>query len=233
VATKRAVRVVGGGGAGFAVKLVGVVVALVVLAALAIWISPLDLPNPFGETHKERPNSVVLAELRNQSRYVAASARFQTVIDSEEDADYLPDFLKGSHEVFIAEGDVEGSVEFGGLGDDAMKVSDDGKSVTVHVPPPELSKPRIDPNATRLVSRDRGLLDRAAEALGNGDPSNQQALNQRAEQKVADAADQSELRQRARENTEKFLQSFLKAVGFEQVTVVFDGTAPAPPTPQP
>jgi Protein of unknown function (DUF4230) len=207
---------------------VGVVTALVVLVALVIWISPLEFPNPFSETHKERPNSVVLAELRDQSRYVAASARFQTVIDTQEDADFLPDFLKGSREVFIAEGDVDGSVEFSGLTEDALQVSADGKSVTVHVPQPELSKPRIDQDATRLVSRDRGLLDRAGEALGGGDPTNQQALYQRASEKVADAAGQSELRRRARENTEKFLRSFLRAVGYEQVTVVFEGPPPPP-----
>jgi hypothetical protein len=204
------------------------VAALAVVAALVIWISPLEFPNPFSETHKEQPNSVVLAELRDQSHYVAASARFQTLIDTQEDADFLPDFVKGSREVFIAEGEVDGSVEFSGLTDDALQVSADGKSVTVHMPQPELSKPRIDQGATRLVSRDRGLIDRATEALGGGDPANQQALYQRASDKVADAAAQSELRERARQNTEKFLKSFLHAVGYEQVTVVFEGPPPPP-----
>src|SRR2546430_16273322 len=82
-----------------------VVGALVLLAGAAVVVrgAHFDLPNPFAETHRENPNSVVLAQLRDQSRYVAATARFQTSIDTEEDANYLPDAIKGSHETFIAE----------------------------------------------------------------------------------------------------------------------------------
>src|SRR3954447_21786946 len=88
-------------------KLVLAVASIVALVALLIAFTPLELPslpNPFSETKKENPNAVVLAELRDQSRYVAASGRFQTVIDQEEDADYLPDVIKGQRLVFIAEG---------------------------------------------------------------------------------------------------------------------------------
>jgi hypothetical protein len=202
--------------------LVGVLV-LVVVAAVVVRGASFSWPNPFGESHKENPNAVVLAELVKQSKYVAASGRFQTVIDSQEDANFLPDALKGSHEVFIAEGDVDGSVEFGGLTEDAITVSPEGDSVTVHVPPAQLGKPALDTAATRLVFRERGLIDRFGEALGGGDPTNQQALYQRAEQKIADAAAKSELTQRTEENTEKFLTSLFEGMGYKQVHVIFDG----------
>ena len=202
-----------------AVAVVLVAVALFVVFRLA----GVGLTNPFSETTKENPNAVVLAELRDQSRYVAASARFQTVIDSEQDADYLPDALKGSRELFIAEGDVDGSVEFSGLTENDLQVSEDGQVLTVHVPPAQLSKPRLDPDATRLVSRERGLLDRIGEAVGGGDPTNQQALLQRADQKITEAAQRSELAERTEENTEKFLQSLFGGLGYREVKVVFDG----------
>src|SRR5688572_29053917 len=116
------------------ISLIAVVVA-VALVAIALFVvlrlAGVGLTNPFSETTKENPNAVVLAELRDQSRYVAASARFQTVIDSEQDADYLPDALKGSRELFIAEGDVDGSVEFSGLTENDLQVSEDGQVLTV------------------------------------------------------------------------------------------------------
>jgi hypothetical protein len=194
-------------------------IAVVVLLRLA----GIGITNPFSETARENPNAVVLAELRDQSRYVAASARFQTVIDSEQDADFLPDALKGSRELFIAEGEVDGSVDLSGLTENDIKISDDGAVLTVHVPPAQLAKPRLDTNATRLVSRERGLLDRVGDALGGGDPTNQQALYQRAEQKITEAAQQSELAERTEENTETFLRSLFGGLGYKDVRVVYDG----------
>jgi hypothetical protein len=200
---------------------------VIVVALLAMRVMNVEFPNPFSETKKENPNAVVLAELRNQSRYVSASGRFTTIIDSEQDADYLPDFLKGSHELFVAEGEVEGWTEFSSLTEDAIQVSEDGKSITVHVPAAQLSAPRIDPNATRLVSRDRGLLDRFGEMLSNGDPTDQQALNQRAEQKIREAAEKSELPGRAQDNSNRFLKSLFEGLGYDNVTIIVDGQNPA------
>jgi hypothetical protein len=198
-------------------------VLLVVAAVVVLRLADIGLTNPFSETHKENPNAVVLAQLRDQSKYVAASGRFQTVIDSEQDADYLPDVLKGSRELFIAEGEVDGSVELSKLTEDAIKVSDDGQVLTVHVPPAQLSRPRLDTGATRLVSRERGLLDRMGDAIGGGDPTNQQALWQRAEQKINDAAAQSDLSRKTEQNTVTFLRGLFSNLGYREVNVVFDG----------
>jgi hypothetical protein len=204
------------------VAAIGVLI-VVVLGALVLQLAHVELRNPFAETTKENPNAVVLAELRNQSRYVAASGRFQTLIDSEQDANFLPDAIKGSHSLFVAEGDVDAWTEFGGLTEGAVQVSPDGKSVTVHIPPAQIGPARLDPNATRLVSRERGVLDRLGDAFGGGDPTNQQALNQRASEKIGDAAKASDLAHRAEENTEKFLRSLFTSMGYQDIRIVFDG----------
>lgn len=206
-----------------AVAFVTAAVLLVAAVVVVLKLADIGLHNPFAETPRENPNAVVLAELRDQSRYVAASGRFQTLIDSVQDADYLPDALKGSRELFVAEGDVDGSVDLSGLTENDIKVSEDGKVLTVYVPPAQLSPPRIDPDATRLVSRERGLLDRLGDAIGGGDPTNQQALYQRAQQKISEAAAKSELSKRTEENTTKFLQSLFGGLGYKDVHVVFKG----------
>jgi hypothetical protein len=211
-----------GRGTSLATALVALIV-LAVAAVVVLRLADVSLPNPFSETPKENPNAVVLAELKDQSRFVAASGRFQTLIDSEQDADFLPDALKGSRQLYVAEGDVDGYVELHGLTEDDLKVSDDGQVLTVHVPPAQLGRPRLDPANTRLVFRERGLLDRLGEAVGGGDPTDQQALLQRADQKITEAAARSELAKRTEENTVTFLRSVFSGLGYREVRVVFDG----------
>jgi hypothetical protein len=55
---------------------------------------------------------------------------------------------------------------------------------------------------------------------------NDQPLYQRAAEKLADAAGQSDLQDRARTNTERFLDDTLHAAGVTNVTVEFDAPAP-------
>jgi hypothetical protein len=191
-------------------------------------IASLLIPNLFGTTIRERPNSVVLAQLSELAQFQAATGRFQTIVDVEEDANLLPDWLKGEHKVLAAEGDVAAAVDFGALGEDALEISEDGTAVVVHVPPPALQPTHLDRSATRVISRDRGLLDRADDALTSGNPSSDDELYARAEEKLAEAAGQSDLTRRAEESTRDTLTDLLRAAGFETVTVVFDG-APRDP----
>ncbi|MCU0267329.1 MAG: DUF4230 domain-containing protein [Acidimicrobiales bacterium] len=201
----------------------GLVVGLAAAAALVVAVAlvAVSLFDPFATTETERANPVVLTELQDLQRFTAASGRFSTIVDVETDAKYLPDVVKGERTVFIAEGDVEAYVDFAALTEDGIVVSEDGTSVTVRVPEPQLTEPRLDPDATYVAARDRGLLDRLEDAVTDGEPTDDQALHQRADEKLTEAADQSELRDQARENTETFLVSMLGAMGYEQVTVEF------------
>ena len=196
--------------------------------AAVLLLASFGLPNPFGTTTTEGDDAVALAAVEDLARFEAAQGRFTTVVDRDQDADYLPDFLMGERVVFMAEGEVEATVELSGLTESGIEVSEGGDTVTVHVPHPRLSEPRLDPDATRVVTRERGLFDRVGDALTSGEPSPDQALYQRAAEKVAVAAEGSELKERARENTERFLTDALGEAGFEEVVVVW-GDPPVGP----
>ncbi len=198
-----------------------VVVGVGAVGVVALGASGFSLPTPFQTTERERPAAVLLTELRDQSEYVAAEARFSTVVDVEEDADYLPDFVKGEKTTFIAEGEVEATVDFSTLTTDGLEIAPDG-TVTITIPEPVLSEPRIDPDATYVADRDRGALDRIEDAVTGGNPTDDAALYQRADEKLASAAADSELRDRARENTEAFVTGLVEALGYDDVTVVFE-----------
>jgi hypothetical protein len=200
-------------------------VAVGAVGLVGLLVASLALPNLFGTTTKEQPNAVVLAQIDDLSNYQAATGRFQTIVDVDEDANLLPDWVKGEHKVLAAEGDVAASVDFSHLDDGAIVVGDDGKRVTVHVPSPTLDAAQLDRSSTRVIARDRGVLDRLDDALTSGNPSDDTALYSRAEDKLGEAAAQSDLRRRAEDNTRDFLTDLFHDAGYQDVTVVFDPAA--------
>ena len=182
--------------------------------------------NPFASRTHERSDSVVLAKIQDLAKFDAATGRFQTIVDQETDTKLLPDWASGQRVVLDAEGDVTASVDLSHLPTDAVQLSADGHQATVHLPAPVIDAPRLDPDATRVIARDRGVLNRLGDAVTGANPVDDQKLYQRASEKLADAAAQSDLTERARANTESFLRDTLHASGVTDVTVVFDQPAP-------
>jgi hypothetical protein len=196
-------------------------VLLVVLAA-----SRLFDWSPFGTRQEDRSGPVVVTALRDLSEYHAASGSYQIIIDLKEDAKFVPDALKGRRTLFLAIGSVDTFVDFGKLGDQGVRVSEDRRSVTVTLPHAQLARPALDPNQSRVLDRNLGFIDRLG-GLFAGDPSPQdQQLWILAEQKLADAAKQGDLTTRAEKNTRTTLERMLHALGFITVQVNFTDTAP-------
>ena len=104
----------------------------------------------------------------------------------------------------------------------AITMSSDGKHATVRLPAPTLSEPRLDPATTRIVGHEAGIIDRVGEGVAGGDGADVAELQQRAATKLSAAAEQSDLKERARANTERFLRETLRSTGVTDVTVIFD-----------
>jgi hypothetical protein len=204
-----------------------VVVTIVTVVGLGVVATLLGvkLPSPLSTTQVAHDHDVTVEQLKDLSRYTAASQHLEAVIDIEEKADHLPAVLKGKRVVFLAEGDVEASVDFSQLNASGVEKSADGTSVTVHLPEPQLTKPRLDPSKSSVVAKDRGILDRAEDALSSTGAGGDQQYYERAEKQLADTANQTELRDRARANTEAFVRNLYAGAGYEHVTVVFDQPA--------
>jgi hypothetical protein len=199
---------------------------LVVLALLAAAVVALALAgrsllrDPFASRTVDRSQPVLLKAIEDLHVYKAASGNYQVVIDVEQDAPLLPSAVKGERILFVAAGNVDAEVDFGRIGKDAIRVSGDRRSVTVTLPPPVLGKPHVDPGRSRVVSHERGLLDRIGDAFGDN-PSDERQLYLLAERKLAEAAGQSGLGERAEANTRAMLQGMLRSLGYTNVTVVF------------
>jgi len=179
-----------------------------------------SLPNPFGTDTVDRSQPALLQSLEDLSRYEAARANFEVIVDSEKDARFLPSVIRGERTLFVGAGSVEASVDFSTLDERSIRVSEDRRSVEVTVPAPVLSEPRVDPDHSRVVSRDRGILDRVGSVFSDS-PTSDRSLYLAAEQKMQVAAAASDLRTRAEQNTRHMLEATLRSLGFTTVTVTF------------
>ena len=204
-------------------RLVGLA-ALAVAVVVAVLALPALVPslNPFREETKDRSQPAVLKSLVRLSSYRAASSNLEVVVDVERDTRFVPSFIKGERALLVAGGTVDAAVDFSELGrGGGVEVSDDRRAVTVTLPAPTLAEATVDPERTRIIDRDRGLLDRVGDLVSDN-PDDQQALYLAAQRKLqAAAAADPALRRAAERNTRQMLEGLLRGLGFERVTVRF------------
>jgi hypothetical protein len=208
----------------------GVPTGLVMLAAavlgfflLAGWLGDLlpGLGNPFSEKTVDRSGPAVLKSIRNLSDFRAATGHFEVIVDVEKDTRFVPDKLKGERVLFVAVGSVDAGVDFSGLKDDAVAVSDDRRSVTLELPPARYHEPELNLERSRVYDRDRGVIDRLQSLFGD-DTGADSEIYTLAEDKLAAAArDGSGLLARAERNTRLLLTGLLRSLGFTHVEIHF------------
>jgi Protein of unknown function (DUF4230) len=201
----------------------GIMLALVLAVAVAgltglrLWPS---FPNPFATRQVDRSQPVLLKAIEDLAVYKAASGNFQVVVDLEESTRGIPLLIKGQRTLFVAGGSVDAEVDFSNLKGAAIKVSPDGTRVDITLPHARLTPARVDPEQSRVFSRERGLLDRLGSALSDN-PTSERELYRLAGAKMQAAADESDLKARAEQNTKAMLQSMLRSLGYREVNVTF------------
>lgn len=209
--------------AGFGVlttlSLLVIAVALVALVVVGL----LNVLDPFGTHTVDRSGPAVLQRIQTLEEFTAAKASFTQDVDLEDDS-FLPGFIKGERVTAIVTGSVRATVDFSHLGPGSVHVSDDGRTIRLELPQPQLSGVDIDEGSARIVSRDRGIVDRLA-GVFSSNPTDDTPLFRAAEKKLDAAAKQSDVIAQAKTNTERWLRTFLGAAGFTGVEIDW---APAP-----
>jgi hypothetical protein len=200
----------------------GVAVAVVGVNAVGDWISGWG--DPTEPRVIDRSPAPLLLALDDLSEYHAATATLRVDIDREIDTPWVPSVISGERVTFQATGTADAYVDFENLDDDAVTLSPDGNSATIVLPAPELAEVRLDPENSRVVDRDRGLVQRIGGAIGEN-PTDDTELYALAEDKLAAAAAQSDVLERAETNTRDMLTTLATSLGVEQVTVEFEEPA--------
>jgi Protein of unknown function (DUF4230) len=184
------------------------VIALCLLGLVAFGLlSAFDI---FGTEEIDRSGPAVLERIRKLERFEAGEANFSQDVDIEQDAPWLPDFIKGERVTAIVQGRVPATVDFGQLGPGSVSVDDDRTTIRLRLPEPTLGDPEID----------EGNTDRIGDVF-SGNPFDDSDLYRKAEDKLGAAAAKSDLLDQAKENTERWLRTFLGAAGFDTVEITW------------
>jgi hypothetical protein len=128
--------------------------------------------------------------------------------------------ISGERTTLLATGTVDAYVDFTALGPDRVRLSDDRRSATITLPVPQLAHPTVDPAQSRVLARDRGLVQRIGDAVENT-TTDDTPLYREAEQRLGTAAAASDLRHRAEDDTRSMLTGLARSLGLDSVTVTF------------
>lgn len=180
-----------------------------------------SVPVPFETETVDRSTPALLTAMADIGEYHAATGDFQIVVDVERDTRWVPSFVSGERTEFLAGGSVDAMVDFSGIGPGSVDVDAERTEVEIRLPAPELAEPVIDTEVSRVLDRDRGMVQRMGELLDD-DGSDDSAVYQLAEAKLAAAAAESDLEGRAEASTRRMLTGLATSLGFETVTVVFE-----------
>jgi hypothetical protein len=209
-----------------AIRLAAAGIGLAVLIPLADRAFDL-LPswdNPFQQEVVDRSTPPLMLALADLNEYHAATGTFQVVIDQERDTPNVPSVISGERTSFLATGSVDAFVDFSDVGAQGVEVSADRRSVTIALPGPQLGEASVDPDNSRVLDRDRGLLDRIG-GMFEENPASEGEFYSLAEQRLEGVAADSDLLVRAEDNTRDMLTALARSMGFDQVTVTFDAAS--------
>ncbi len=193
--------------------LLGVIIALL-LALLSARVKSGPLAELWAilsgrNTHITSEGSVV-ERIQSLQRLETVVYNMDKVITGQRENPLLPDFLAGDRLLMIVHGQVVAGIDFARLGSGDIKIQ--GKTVHVHLPPPQVLMTRVDNARTRVYSRDTGILVRV-------DPNLETQVRQEAERQLLEEAVLGGIMNTARQNARTTVTSLLLGLGFEKVEV--------------
>lgn len=193
-------------------RIAKVVVGALVLALAVLGVATMAGFSPFRLGQADRDHPALLKSIQDVSQIHTVIGHSEVVINDKSDDTWVLPVLAGRRTLFVAAGTVNAYVDLPGLTEKDLTLSPDGKSVIVRLPEAQLDKPNLDLDRSYMYSQDRGVLDRIADAI---EEPEQDKIYKLAEKKFVDAAEESEPRKRAAENTRTFLTGILGGRGIQ------------------
>jgi len=161
-----------------------------------------------GGTVIQATQPTVVRQIQQLQRLETVRYTMDKIISGERDSAYLPKFLVSDRLLLVVHGEVIGGVDLSKLRPSDVTVQ--GRTVTVHLPNPEILVTRVDNAKTRVYSRDTGLFS-------SPDPNLESEVREEAERQLQQAAQQDGILKTAQDNARSALITILKGLGFERV----------------
>jgi hypothetical protein len=188
------------------------------VSRLTVQSTPVILPDPV----------TIVRELNDVARLETAEYIAEKVIRAERDQDFLFGAF-GETLLFVAYGEVIAGIDLGMMTAADVQVVDP-VTVMINLPEAEILHATIDNDRSYVADRDTGL---AIAITGGIDENLETEVRQRAEAEIEMAALEAGILERANENAELFMTSFLMGLGFENIIFTDGPPPPAPPYEQP
>lgn len=153
---------------------------------------------------------VIVEQIQKLNRLETVSYSVDTVVEGKRTNAVLPDLLFGDRLLLVVHGQVVAGVDLSKLKPENVKVS--GKSVGIDLPASMLFSTRVDEAKSRVFARTTGLLVPM-------DPNLETDTRRTAEIQIQQAAMQDGILDTARANARLSIESLLRGLGFEQITV--------------
>ena len=172
--------------------------------------TPVIMPDPV----------IIVEQINDLARLETASYSMQKMMRADQNSDVLWGMF-GESMIFVAYGDVIAGVDLQKMRPEDLVVVDP-TTVMIHLPPAEVFIAALNNETSYVLDRRTGLFVRP-------DPQLETQLRQAAEVEILQDALEAGVLDRADENAERYMGSFLRALGFENVIFMDSTPPPAPP----
>ncbi len=152
----------------------------------------------------------VVSKIQKLQRMETVTFAMDNVVEGNRSSTVLPDFLAGDHLLLVVHGESIAGVDFSQL--QASDVQLSGKSIHIHLPPPQIFMTKLDNAHTRVYSRTTGVLVQA-------DPNLESEVRQKAEQQLQQSALADGILTTAQANARATVATMLSSLGFDNVKV--------------
>ena len=180
--------------------------------------------NPFASEEVQTVGPTVVQSVRDLSNLTTVEFVEYTTIEKGRDAGIL-NFARGDKVFLFAVARVGAGIDLSQLRDDAVVVDQKLHSVRIELPPAQILYVALDNEATQVYDRDTGFFTK-------GDRNLESEARLAAENVLREQAYAGGITTYATENAKRTLTTFLRGLGFDQVTIVGaqDEHAAATPT---
>jgi len=164
----------------------------------------------------------IVQQIRQISRLETTTYTIERVIEARVSDERFPDWLRGDRLLLIANGTVVAGVDMERLQPSDVVVAEDGKSITLTLPPVQIFNLDniLNNSKTRVYDRQQGLL-----APPNSDLETE--ARRAAESQLLNAACEEEIMERATEDAREAVTKMLTLFELEATV----NSAPVPPCP--
>ncbi len=152
----------------------------------------------------------IVQQIQQVSRLETTIYTVERVIEASQLDPVWPDWLRGDRLLLIAYGQVIAGVDLGKMTEEDVVVAEDGRTVTITLPPAEIFTVDLDNSKTRVYDRQRGVF-----APPNSDLESEARLA--AEQEILAAACEDGILGRATVDAQRAMERFMELFDFRTV----------------